>query len=108
MFLWKKQNCISDQTPSVSSHYNPTDFFLLYSVVCYEHDRDEIRSRLIGWLKNQENLLEGVEGYRNLLKSYFDLMDENNDGKLDATEFREFVQANQSTEEVLAVSTIGC
>ena len=72
-------------------------------MVCYEHDRDEIRSRLIGWLKNQENLLEGVEGYRNLLKSYFDLMDENSDGKLDATEFREFVQANQSAEEVLAV-----
>lgn len=72
-------------------------------VVCYEHDRDEIRSRLIGWLKNQENLLEGVEGYRNLLKSYFDLMDENNDGKLDATEFREFVQANQSAEEASSI-----
>lgn len=73
---------------------------LYYSVVCYEHNRDEIRSRLIGWLKNHDKSLEGVEGYRNLLKSYFDLVDENNDGKLDATEFREFIQANQSTDEV--------
>ena len=68
--------------------------------MCYEHDRDELRGRLIGWLKNQDSLLEGIEGYSNLLQSYFDLMDENNDGRLDTTEFREFVQANQSTDEV--------
>ena len=70
-------------------------------VVCYEHDRDEIRSRLIGWLQNQDMSLKRVEGYKNLLKSYFDLVDENEDGKLDATEFREFVAANQSADEVL-------
>jgi len=64
-------------------------------VVCYKHDRDEIRSRLIGWLQNQDTSLKGVEGYKNLLKSYFDLVDENKNGKLDATEFREFVVANQ-------------
>ena len=70
-------------------------------VVCFEHDRDEIRSRLIGWLQNQDTSLKGVEGYKNLLKFYFDLVDENKDGKLDATEFREFVAANQSADEVL-------
>lgn len=75
-------------------------------VVCYEHDRDEIRSRLIGWLQNQDISLKGVEGYKNLLKSYFHLVDENEDGKLDATEFREFVAANQSTDEVLPLSDI--
>ena len=75
-------------------------------VVCYEHDRDEIRSRLIGWLQNQDISLKGVEGYKNLLKSYFDLVDENEDGKLDATEFREFVAANQSTDEVLPLIDI--
>ena len=67
-------------------------------VVCYEHDRDEICSRLIGWLQNQDTSLRGVEGYTNLLKSYFDLVDENKDGTLDATGFRE---SNQSTDEVL-------
>jgi len=56
---------------------------------------------LIGWLKNQDQALEGLEGYRNLLKSYFELVDENNDGKLDATEFREFILANQTADEVL-------
>ena len=75
-------------------------------VVCYEHDRDEIRSRLIGWLQNQDISLKGVEGYKNLLKSYFHLVDENEDGKLDTTEFREFVAANQSTDEVLPRSDI--
>ena len=70
-------------------------------VVCYEHNRDEIRSRLIGWLQNQDTSLKGVEGYKILLKSYFDLVDENKDGKIDATEFREFVAANQSADEVL-------
>lgn len=75
-------------------------------VVCYGHDRDEIRSRLIGWLQNQDISLKGVEGYKNLLKSYFHLVDENEDGKLDATEFREFVAANQSTDEVLPLSDI--
>lgn len=75
-------------------------------VVCYEHDRDEIRSRLMGWLQNQDISLKGVEGYKNLLKSYFHLVDENEDGKLDATEFREFVAANQSTDEVLPLSDI--
>ena len=69
-------------------------------VVCYEHDRDEIRSRLIGWLQNQDTSLKGVEGYKNLLKSYFDLVDENKDGK-HATEFKEFVAAIQSADEVL-------
>jgi len=72
-------------------------------VVCFELDRDEIRSRLIGWLKNQDQALEGLEGYRNLLKSYFELVDENNDGKLDATEFREFIQANQTADEVTSM-----
>ena len=76
------------------------------SVVCYEHDRDEIRSRLIGWLQNQDISLKGVEGYKNLLKSYFHLVDEKEDGKLDATEFKEFVAANQSTDEVLPLSDI--
>ena len=75
-------------------------------VVCYEHDRDEIRSRLIGWLQNQDISLKGVEGYKNLLKSYFHLVDVNEDRKLDATEFREFVAANQSTDEVLPLSDI--
>lgn len=70
-------------------------------VVCYEPDRDEIRSRLIGWLQRQDTSLKGVEGYKNLLKFFFDLVDKNKDGKLDATEFREFVAANQSADEVL-------
>ena len=73
-------------------------------VVCYEHDRDEIRSRLIGWLQNRDISLKRVEGYKNFRKSY--LVDENEDGKLDATEFREFVAANQSTDEVLPLSDI--
>lgn len=72
-------------------------------VVCYEHDRDEIRSRLIGWLQRQDTSLKGVEGYKNLLKFFFDLVDENKDGKLDATEFREFVAANQSADEVASM-----
>ena len=80
--------------------------FIDLLVVCYEHDRDEIRSRLIGWLQNQDISLKGAEGYKNLLKSYFHLVDENEDGKLDATEFREFVAANQSTDEVLPLSDI--
>ena len=82
------------------------DWLIDLLVVCYEHDRDEIRSRLIGWLQNQDTSLKGVEGYKNLLKSYFHLVDENEDGKLDATEFREFVAANQSTDEVLPLSDI--
>ena len=60
----------------------------------------------MGWLQNQDISLKGVEGYKNLLKSYFHLVDENEDGKLDATEFREFVAANQSTDEVLPLSDI--
>lgn len=75
-------------------------FLLCHSVVCYEHDRDEIRNHLIGWLKNQNKSPEELDGYRNLLQSYFDMVDENDDGKLDATEFREFVGANQSIAEV--------
>lgn len=74
---------------------------LFYSVVCLEDDRDEIHSRIIGWLKTQNNLLEGLQDYKNLLKSYFDLMDENSNGRLDAMEFKEFVQANQTAEKVL-------
>ncbi|XP_078379068.1 follistatin-related protein 1-like [Oculina patagonica] len=70
-------------------------------VVCYEHDRDEVRSHLIGWLKNQNKSPEGSDGYRSLLQSYFDKVDENNDGKLDETEFREFVGANQSIAEIV-------
>lgn len=68
-------------------------------VVCYEDDREDIRSRLIGWLKTQNNLLEGVQDYNALVKSYFDKMDENSDRRLDAVEFREFVLANQTMEE---------
>lgn len=71
-------------------------------IVCYEHDRDEIRNHLIGWLKNQNKSPELLNGYRNLLQSYFDMMDENDDGKLDATEFREFVSANQSVTEIVS------
>lgn len=55
---------------------------------------------MIGWLKNQNKSPEVLDGYRNLLQSYFDMVDENDDGKLDATEFREFVSANQSVTEV--------
>lgn len=69
-------------------------------VVCYENDRNDVRSRLIGWLRNQEKLSEGLDGYRNLLQSYFDKVDENKDGKLDAAEFRDFVLANQSQAEM--------
>ena len=76
---------------------------LCHSVVCYEDDREDIRSRLIGWLKTQNNLLEGVQDYNALVKSYFDKMDENSDGRLDAVEFREFVLANQTMEEVLRI-----
>lgn len=71
-------------------------------IVCYEHDRNEIRNHLIGWLKNQNKSPEQQDGYRKLLQSYFDMVDENDDGKLDATEFREFVGANQSIAEIVS------
>lgn len=67
-------------------------------VVCLEDDRDDIRSRIIGWLRTQNNSQEALQDYKNLLKSYFDLMDEDNNGRLDAMEFKEFVQANQTAE----------
>lgn len=68
-------------------------------VVCYENDRNDVRSHLIGWLQNQDKLSEGLGGYRHLLQSYFDKVDENKDGKLDVAEFRDFVLANQSQAE---------
>lgn len=81
-------------------------FSLLFpSVVCLEDDRDDIRSRIIGWLRTQNNSLEGLQDYKNLLKSYFDLMDEDNNERLDAMEFKEFVQANQTAEMVLLIIT---
>lgn len=76
---------------------------LCHSVVCYEHDRDDMRDSLIGWLKVQNKSLEGVDSYRKLLQSYFDMVDENSDGKLDTTEFREFIGANQSVAEVWCI-----
>ena len=81
-------------------------FPLLFpSVVCLEDDRDDVRSRIIGWLRTQNNSPEALQDYTNLLKSYFDLMDEDNNGRLDAMEFKEFVQANQTAEMVLLIIT---
>lgn len=68
--------------------------------MCYENDRNDVRSHLIGWLQNQDKLSEGLDGYRHLLQTYFDKVDENKDGKLDVAEFRDFVLANQSQAEV--------
>ena len=69
-------------------------------VVCYEHDRDELRDHLIKWLQNQCESMDEIKCYRKLLRAYFNLVDKNNDGKLDSTEFTEFIKTNDSIGEV--------
>ena len=67
--------------------------------MCYEREREDVRSRLIAWLKSQQGT-QAVEGYNNLLRRYFEKLDKNNDTKLDAMEFLELIEANSTVEEV--------
>ena len=75
-------------------------FALTLSVACYEQDRDEMRRRLIDWLRVKDESREGMSGFRNLLRKFFDSMDKNKDGGLDSKEFTDLIKTNNSISEV--------
>ena len=77
-----------------------SSFALTLSVACYEQDRDEMRRRLIDWMRVKDESREGMSGFRNLLRTFFDSMDKNKDGGLDSKEFTDLIKTNNSISEV--------
>ena len=69
--------------------------FFLLTVVCYEQNRNEMRSQLISWLRPPAGGSEDQNLWR-----YFHLMDKNKDGTLDSVQFTELMKRNRSISEV--------
>jgi len=72
-------------------------------VVCLEKDRNLIRQATIDWLKGQElDLAIEKISYKGLLKQYFDILDEDEDGALDTMEFMKLLERNETITEALS------
>ena len=66
-----------------------------------EKDRNLIRQATIDWLKGQElDLAIEKISYKGLLKQYFDILDEDEDGALDTMEFMKLLERNETITEV--------
>lgn len=71
-------------------------------VVCREKDRNEMRSKLLTWMKTVELGLETEgRGYKQMLKDLFLVLDENNDTKLDTMEFVKLLEGNETVSDIL-------
>ena len=52
-------------------------------------DRNKVRSAIISWLKMKLELEQGDMSYKGLLFKYFNMLDVDSDGMLDAVEIYE-------------------
>ena len=99
----------------IFAHHNPVhwtvfcNFMTIYRyffvVVCREKDRNEMRSKLLTWMKTVEVGLETEgKGYKQMLKDLFLVLDENNDTKLDTMEFVKLLEGNETVSDVSVFS----
>jgi len=72
-------------------------------MVCLEKDRNAIREGLIGWLKAEELEIKfETMSYKSILKQYFDILDDDQDGHLDTMEFMKLLEVNETITETLS------
>ena len=70
-------------------------------MVCREKDRDALRSKLLSWIEGINIGLEAEgKSHRDILKSLFMVLDENNDTMIDTMEFVKLLEGNESVSEV--------
>lgn len=69
-------------------------------VVCYEHNRDDLRNRLILWLKFQGEVVDESDGDHDIFKKYFDAMDEDKNAKLSRKEFAQLIKSNDTVAQM--------
>lgn len=83
-------------------------FSSMTAVVCYEHNRDALRNRLIVWLKFQGEFVDESDGDHDIFKKYFDAMDEDKNAKLSRKEFSQLIKSNESVGQVSIRSKNHC